>query len=167
MIDPQTSNSTRRIVIAAGLALLAGPAAAAPTPCAEPRVLFVCQAGTVKSAIAREELRRRARARGLAVQVSSRGVHPEDHVSPTLAAKLSADGIDPKADPLRALEASDIAGADVLIAFDEAAHAPGLERARNWAIPSYSQYAEAKAALAPKLDALLEELAARPCRRGP
>src|SRR5260221_349010 len=83
-------------------------------------------------ATAREELRRRAKGRGLALQVGSRGVHPEDHVSPALAARLRADGIDPNADPLRPLTPSDIAQADVLVAFDEAAQAPGLEGARAW-----------------------------------
>ena len=48
---------TRRTTFLA-LLLLARPAAAAQTkPCPPPRVLFVCPAGSVKSAIARESLR--------------------------------------------------------------------------------------------------------------
>jgi protein-tyrosine-phosphatase len=160
MTQPEGLHTTcRRGVIALGLLLLARPAMAAPAPCAAPRVLFVCPAGSVKSAIAREEMKRRAAARGLSVQISSRGIDPADHVSPLLAARLKADGIDTRAEPLRALTPSDIAQADILIAFDEATKAPGLEQARSWDVPSWSQYAEAKAALLPKIDGLLDELA--------
>ncbi|MDB5423952.1 MAG: hypothetical protein JWQ29_1368 [Phenylobacterium sp.] len=152
--------------VAIGLVLLAGPAAVRAAPCAPPTVLFVCPAGTVKSAIARETLKRRAAQAGVAVRVASRGVHPEAHVSPALKASLLADGIDPAAEPLRALEPQDLARADIVIAFDEAAQAPGLQSARVWDVPSWnSQYPEAKAAMAPKIDALLAELARRPCRR--
>jgi len=154
--------------LAIGLALFAGPAAAKAPPCAPTSVLFVCPAGTVKSAIARETLKRRAARAGVAVRVASRGVHPEDHVSPALKASLLADGIDPAAEPLRAFEPQDAAGADIVIAFDEAAKAPGLEGARIWDVPSLnSRYPEAKAALASKIDDLLAELRVRegrPCR---
>lgn len=99
-------------------------------------MLFVCPAGTVKSAIAHEALKRRAAERGVAVRVLSRGVHPEDHVSPALEAHLRADGLDVRTGPVRTLAAGDLAGEDIVIAFDEAAQAPGrglgegLERAR-------------------------------------
>lgn len=156
--------ATRRTTVLA-LLLLARPAAAAQVkPCPPPRVLFVCPAGSVKSAIARESLRHSASRRGLAVVVQSRGVTPEDHVSPGLAARLRADGIDPAAEPLRRLEPGDAAHADIVIAFDEAARAPGLAQARAWDIPSWnSQYDGARAALAPKMEALLDELAAGGC----
>ncbi len=153
--------------VALGLLLLAGGRAAHATPCPPPTVLFVCPAGTVKSAIARETLKRRAAERGAPVRVTSRGVHPEDHVSPGLRASLLEDGIDPAAEPLRGLEPQDVSHADIVIAFDEAAQAPALQGARVWDIPSWNtRYPEAKAALASKIDALLDELAARPCRRG-
>src|SRR4051794_30176677 len=101
MIPPR--RLSRRVVV---LAALAAPAAlpAQAAPCAPPTVLFVCPAGTVKSAIARETLKRRAAASGVRVRVVSRGVHPEDHVSPALAANLRADGIDPAAEPVLALQ---------------------------------------------------------------
>ncbi len=166
MTYPDPPLASRRGIVALGLFLLVRPLAAAAAPCREPRVLFVCPVGTVKSAIAREELKRRAAARGIAVRVSSRGVSPADHVSPELASRLKADGIDTLAEPLRALAPADIAGADVVIAFDEAAQAPGLERARLWDVPSWnSQYDAAKASLLPKVDGLLDEFA-RVGRRG-
>jgi protein-tyrosine-phosphatase len=144
--------------------LAAGPTLVHAAPCPPPRVLFVCPAGTVKSAIARETLKRRAAERGVAVQAGSRGVHPEDHVSPGLAANLKADGIDPRAEPVRTFTPADLAGATVVVTFDEAAQAPGLAQARPWDIPSWnSDYDHAKAALSVKVEALLDELAARPC----
>jgi protein-tyrosine-phosphatase len=147
--------------VALGLLLVAGRAGA-KTPCAPPVVLFVCPAGTVKSAIARETLRNRAATAGVLVEAQSRGVHPEDHVSPGLAANLKADGIDPASEPARAFVDADAKRADVVIAFDEAAKVPALSQARVWDIPSWnSDYPAAKAALAARMDDLLAELRAR------
>jgi len=164
---PTLSPSRRSVAL--GVLLLAGRARAETPPCATPTVLFVCPAGTVKSAIARETLKRRAAQAGVAVRVVSRGVHPEDHVSPALKASLQADGIDPRAEPVKALVPEDVARADIVIAFDEAAQAPGLQTARTWEIPSWnSQYPEAKAALGARIDGLLAELRtrdAKPCGR--
>lgn len=150
--------------LAAGLLWFAAPAVA-KAACRAPSVLFVCPVGTVKSPIAREHLRRAAVARGLAVEVRSRGVEPADHVSPALAAHLKEDGVDTVSEPVRKLAPADIARADIVIAFDEAVQAPGMAQARVWDVPSWnSNYAEAKAALAPKIEALVEELAGRPCQ---
>jgi fructose-specific phosphotransferase system component IIB len=161
---------TRRRSLALGLALFAGPAGATQRPCAEPRVLFVCPAGTVKSAIARETLKARATAAGVPVRVRSRGLRIENHVSPDLAAHLRADGIDPAAEAARQLQDADITDADIVIAFDEAAQAPALRDARVWDIPSWNtDYSGAKAALAVRMDALVAELRARqerPCTDG-
>jgi protein-tyrosine-phosphatase len=154
----------RRHLLAAGLLLLGGQATAGEAPCAPPHVLFVCPVGTVKSVIARETLKRRAAERGVAVRVASRGVHPQDHLSPGLAANLKADGIDPHAEPIRALAPADLVDVDVVVAFDEAAQAPGLARARVWNIPSWnSDYPHARAALSVQIEALLDELRMRGC----
>jgi len=152
------SSLSRRSV---ALALLLAPSAvrAQARPCAPPTVLFVCPAGTVKSAIAREVLKARAAKAGVAVRAVSRGLQPEDHVSAALAARLRADGIDPAAEPARALQPADLGRADIVIAFDEAAQAPALGAARVWDIPSWNgDYAGAKAALAVRMDALVAEL---------
>lgn len=79
---------SRRLLV---VALAAAPAVGRAATCPPTTVLFVCPAGTVKSAIARETLPRRARAEGLKVDVASRGLTPEDHVSPKLASRLHAD----------------------------------------------------------------------------
>ncbi len=154
--------SLSRRTFAASLLFALPAVGARAAPCPPPAVLFVCPVGTVKSAIAREVLRARAAEAGLKVQVQSRGLHPENHVSPGLAVNLKADGIDPAAEPVRELQASDVSQADIVIAFDEAAAAPLLRRARVWDVPSWnSSYAEAKAALATQMDALMAELLAR------
>lgn len=131
------------------------------------RVLFVCPAGSVKSAIAREVLKRRAADEGLSVSVASRGVHPEDHVSAALAVKLKSDGINPGAEPLSALEESDITYADIVIAFDDAAEVPILQSARAWKTPSWNDtFAAAKDDLDNRVTGLVSELrsrSSRPC----
>lgn len=166
MVFARNSTLPDRRAILAGLsvALVTCPANAA---CPPTRVLFVCQAGSVKSAIARETLKQLAAQNHLPVAVSSRGLSPEDHVSPTLAANLQADGIDPASEPLRALADADIARADIVIAFDEAADASILHTARSWRTPSWNtDYAGAKADLTQRLGLLMTELRARadlPC----
>lgn len=93
---------------------------ASPTgPNANPtKVLFVCQAGTVKSAIAREELRRLAATRGIAVLVESRGISPEDHVSPGLGQSLKVNRIDVRRETIRRLTTADLAASDVIVVFN-------------------------------------------------
>lgn len=156
-----TGRLTRRSV-GGLLALLAVPAAARAA-CPPARVLFVCQAGTVNSPIAREQLKQRARERGVRLSVQSRGVKPEDHLTPLLVAQLGADGIDPAAEPVRALRPRDVANADIVVAFNEAAQAPGMERARPWVIAPWRNYTQAKAQMTAQTDALLDELASRTC----
>jgi protein-tyrosine-phosphatase len=133
-------------------------------PCAAPRILFVCPAGTVKSAIAREEFKRLARTRGISVHAESRGIHLENHISPQLAERLKQEGIDPLAEPLRTFAPEDADKADIVIAFDEAAKAPGLEKARAWQVASWdSEYDVAKSGTLENSDRLLEEIRQRRC----
>ena len=154
-----------RRAVTFGLLLAASPAVGAPSPCPATRVLFVCPAGTVKSAIAREFLRKRAAERNVAVEVQSRAIHTEDHVSPALAVQLRADGIDPRSDIARDLQPDDVAKADLIVAFDDATNAPALVKAEAWDIPSWNdQYAKAKAALTPKIDALIDRIESERCR---
>ncbi len=164
MADQTLPGPSRRTLILLAAVLVAPARPALAAPCAPARVLLVCPAGTVKSAIAREVLKRRAAERRVPVLAASRGVTPADHVSPGLAAHLRADGIDAGAQPLSRFEPADLKGVDVVIAFDEAAALPALRGARVWATPSWNDdYAAAKAALAPQIDALLDELSARGC----
>jgi len=148
----------RRRLLAA-LPLFAAPSLARAA-CRPPVVLFVCPAGTVKSPIAREALRRRAQAAGLAVDARSRAVSPADHVSPELAARLVADRFELGRDPPQAVTAADVAAADLVIAFDAAAEEPLLKAARAWRTPSWNtDYDAAKVDLDGRIAALVAELA--------
>lgn len=139
-------------------------AAGARAACPPARVLFVCPAGTVKSAIARETLKRRVKAEHLRVEVRSRGIDPQDHLSESLKARLAADGIDPASEPARSLTAADLQAGQIVIAFDEAALDPRLSGARVWEAPSWNgDYGAAKAALAAHIEALLQELRGPGC----
>lgn len=159
------SGLSRRSVLVFGLASLPGIASANPRACAPYRVLFVCPAGTVKSAIAREVLKKKALAWQIPIEVRSRGLKIEDHLYPELAERLSADGIEPTAEPARTFTPADAAWAGIVIAFDEAALASGLSEARAWRTPSWNNdYDRAKADLDRRLGELLNELAEGPCR---
>ena len=160
----QTFERNRRMLLRGAIAV--GVAAAAARASAwgpAPTVLFVCQFGSVKSAIARELFRARAMARGVPVRVISRGITPERHVSPQLLAQLRVDHIDPDRQPLTRLDAVALGSADIVVLFDRLP--PGLARpdARDWSdMPSMNdRYPAARAFLDPRLDHLLDEIAQR------
>ncbi len=123
-------------------------------------VLFVCQAGTVKSAIAREHMRRLAKQRGLDLTVASRGISPGDHMTPDLAAALSRDNIDVAREPLRALQESDLSSADIVVVFNALPEQFSNVRVRDWSdVPSMvADYAAARPMLLARIESLLDEL---------
>ena len=129
----------------------------------EPIVLFVCQAGTAKSAITREIFRRRAATRNIAVTAFSRGLVIEDHVSPGLKLQLAADGIDPGADPYQVLTEQDWQRADILVWFNPLPTEVKHRNMRDWSdLPSFNDsFAIARPILDRRIDALLDELAHR------
>ena len=106
-------------------ATLLGLAAAAALPAPAlamrvPRVLFICRYATVKSATARELLRKRAKDRGIALAVWSRGITPVDHLPPATRQRLIASyGIDPASERPRALRQVDLDRADIVVLFDK------------------------------------------------
>ena len=129
----------------------------------QPHVLFICEAGIVKSAIAREYLRRRATARGISLIASSRGIAPADHVSPSLRAALAADRIDSASEPLRQLAAGDIATADIVVFFNRPKTLALPADARDWSsVGSMNDdFGAARADLVQRIDALLDTIMAR------
>ena len=158
--------TTRRqllAVLALAAASVGARAAEAPQvkPGSTPRVLFICQFGSVKSAIARELFRRRAAERHIAVVADSRGLTPEEHASAKLLEELRKEGIDPGADPLRKLERADIERADLMVLFDTPPPGLGLEIARDWRdLGSFNDdYENTKADLETRIDGLLDEVA--------
>jgi len=134
--------------------------ATAAVPATPPRVLFICQYGTAKSAIAREVFRQRAQARGIPVLAFSRGITPAEHVSPALRARLLADGIDSTRDPVRTLTPDDIRSADIVVTFAPLPNGMAGKRALDWsASPSMNDaYPRARADLIVRVDALLERI---------
>jgi hypothetical protein len=98
---------SRRQAVSALLLVAASTACTHSSASRKPVVLFVCQAGTAKSAISREIFRRRANERKIAVTAFSRGLVIEDHVSTSLKQQLAADGINPGADPYQVLTKRD------------------------------------------------------------
>ena len=154
---------SRRAVTLCGL-LASLPGSAWAKTCAPVRVLFVCPVGSVKSAIARELLKRVAKRRNISVEAKSRGIRPENNISPLLAERLKKDGINPLAEPLRAFELEDAKHADIVIAFNDAVHAPGLQGARTWSVAAWNtQYDDAKSDTLENIDRLLHEISQRQC----
>jgi protein-tyrosine-phosphatase len=154
---------SRRLFLLGGVLTMASFSARA-RPCGPTRVLFVCPAGSVKSAIAREELKKVSSERGVKVIVASRGIQPENHISSQLSARLQRDGIDPLAEPLQKFATADAGRADITIAFDDAADAPGLEKARKWVVASWNtQYDDAKSDTLENIERLLAEIRQRSC----
>ena len=163
----QASRTTRRTFIA-GLTLLTISAfgrsvdarSSERTP---PRVLFICESGTVKSAVARELFRRRAAERGIRVTAFSRGITPEEHVSPALRQRLIADGINSTGDGLQMLAQKDLKAADIVVVFDPLPTTLSAPRLLDWsALPSMNDtYLLARADLDRRIDALLDAIALR------
>lgn len=151
--------SRRTAILSAAATLVAAKA-----PVKRPsRVLFVCQKGTVKSAIARELMREQAKARWIPLRVQSRGITPAEGASPEVAAALIRDGIAVKREPLRALTKADAAWADLVVYFDPLPFAVTGKDLRDWRdTPSVNtSYDEALGVIRSRISALLDELAAR------
>jgi len=151
-----TVYSRRSAILAAMAAMIAANAPARRTP----RVLFVCEHGTVKSPIARELLRARAIARGVRVKVRSRGIAPKEAATPELAAALVRGGIDVKREPLRRLIGADAEWADIIVHFHPLPRDIPAGAARDWAdTPSVNgDYTAAMARIGDRIDALLGEI---------
>lgn len=123
-------------------------------------VLFICQYGTVKSAMAREMTRRRAAELGVAVDVSSRGITPQNHISPALAEHLATDGIDLAPNLVQPLDAVTLARAEIVVLLDPLPNGLARADALDWtAVPSFNNtYPEAKAFLTAHIETLLASL---------
>jgi protein-tyrosine-phosphatase len=142
-----------------GLVLLAFLVACHPAR-ADETILFVCQFGSVKSAITRELFRRRAAERGISVTAISRGITPEKHMDPALSSALAGEGIDPARDPLQGLDQTALKGADIVVVFDKLPPAFGRTDVRDWTdTPSMvADYRRAREVLDPRIEALLSEI---------
>jgi Low molecular weight phosphotyrosine protein phosphatase len=156
----------RRTFLATSAALVAQSVTglAAPRP---PVVLFICEFGTAKSAIARELFRKRASERGIAVTAFSRGLQIEDHISPPLRQKLDAEGIDSRRDGFAVLASKDVRAADMVVTFATLPAAYHPRKLLDWtALPSVNDaWPAARADLDKRIDGLLDTIAARGAKR--
>jgi protein-tyrosine-phosphatase len=127
------------------------------------KILFVCQAGTAKSAIAREIFRRKAALAGIDVDVISRGIKIEDHVSPELRQKLNADNLDTRSVKPQALVQADVQSADILVKFNPLPADIRHSDVRDWTdTPSVNDdYPNARRVMDERIDALIAEIAKR------
>ena len=154
--------SRRAVIFSAAASALVGACASARR--GPPAVLlFVCQYGTAKSAIARELFRRRVRQRHLAIEAFSRGLTIEDHMTPDLRARLAADGINTELEMPQVLQPRDWQRASVVVAFNPLPMEVPRAKVRDWTdLPSITDdYANTRAILDRRLEALIDELARR------
>ena len=154
---------SRRVLITSALAASLVGACASARRGPAPVVLFVCQYGTAKSAISRELFRRRIRQRHLAIEAFSRGLTIEDHLTPDLRQRLAADGIDPEVEHAQLLQPRDWQRATVVVAFNPLPLDVPRAKVRDWTdLPSITDdYANTRAMIDRRLEALIDELAAR------
>src|SRR5450631_987574 len=82
---------------------------------ASPRVVFVCEHGTVKSLVAKEYFNREAKVGGLAYRAIARGTVPEPTVPTAVSDGLRKDGFDVSAFAPRKIEASDADRASLIV----------------------------------------------------
>jgi protein-tyrosine-phosphatase len=127
------------------------------------KILFVCQAGTAKSAIAREIFRRKAALAGIDVDVFSRGILIEDHVSPELREKLDADRLDTLSERAEVLLPADASAAHILVKFNPLPATIRHSDIRDWTdTPSVNDdYSNARRVMDQRIDALIAEIGMR------
>ena len=138
------------------VALLAAAEAAPAT------VVFVCEHGTVKSVIAAEIFNKRAAERKLAVRAVSRGVSPDERIPEGVAANLAHDGYDVAGFKAKALTKDDVAGASHVVAIGvDPPLLAGAKGVSRWTDvpPASTRYAEARDAMAKRVEALLDTVA--------
>jgi arsenate reductase (thioredoxin) len=130
---------------------------------APPRVVFVCEHGSVKSLVAMEYFNRGAEARGLAYRAIARGTEPEPTVPRAIKDGLRNDGFDVSAFEPRKIESSDVARASLIVSFDQdiANFVGARARYLKWDdLPGMlGDYPRGKDAIVRHVDALLDELA--------
>lgn len=123
-------------------------------------VVFVCEHGAAKSVVAAALFNARAARRGLPLRAESRGVAPEAALLPAAVAGLERDGMTPGRAAPRRIAREDVEAAAAVVAFDPLPADVAGQAVRTWSVPPVSaDYAAARDAMLPRIDALLDELA--------
>jgi arsenate reductase len=145
------------------LASSLGTQACAQDSAEPPRVVFVCEHGSVKSLVAMEYFNRRAKARGVAYRAVARGTAPEPTVPNAVRDGLRSDGFDVSAFEPRKFEASDMDRASLIVSFDQdIASIVGTQtRYLKWDdLPGVlTDYTRGKDGIVRHVEALIDELA--------
>lgn len=151
-------DSVRRMALA--FALIALPIAAGAQ---RPKVVFVCEHGTVKSVVALEYFTRLARQRGLAVDAISRGTKPDSLLPLTVRNGLTSDGFDVSAFAPRPFVRDDLRSAILVVSLDAdvAPVVAGSLPVLKWdGLPSVSaNYENGRTAIETRVRRLVDSLA--------
>jgi arsenate reductase len=135
------SPGLRRCLAALSLVAAVSGAVAAnqqATPSEPPlRVLFLCPHGAAKSVMGAAYFQKLAAERGLRVQVDARGTEPDPAVSPAVAQLLRDQGYAVPVETPKAVTATDITAADVVVSLGcKLDGFPASRRAiRHWDVP--------------------------------
>ena len=94
------------------------------------------------------------------VSVTSRGITPEEHLSPEVRQRMAREGLDVASEPLRKLTQADLHQADVVILFDKLPASFTATNVQDWSdLPSIlNRYPVARAELDRRIDALLQRI---------
>lgn len=127
-------------------------------------VVFVCEHGSAKSVVAASHFNALAAARGLDVRAVARGTVPDAELPAGVLAGLARDGREPATHKPTKLEPNEVVQALRVIAFlDLPADIDPDHRADRWQVPAVSvDYEAARAIIVQQVEALFDELAARP-----
>jgi hypothetical protein len=156
----------RIALLAAAVALTAPLAAQGRTRPARDSatVVFVCEHGTVKSALALALFRKIAAERALPVRAISRGTAPDTALPPFMRSGLQQDGLSLGAFTPTRLDASDLASAILVVSFDQPVvtrTVGGKVPLKVWdGLPAVStDYAVARDSMRVRIGALVDSLA--------
>ena len=128
-------------------------------------VVFVCEHGSVKSLIAISWFNRLAKSRGLPLRAISRGTNPDSAVPRAIRDGLRGDGIDIGSFKPKLLGKADLAGATMLVSFDQdvAPVVQGALPVERWdALPAVSlNYALGRDSIRARVTELVTRLEAK------
>jgi len=144
-------------------ALWSGQSVAADGAGEAPKVVFVCEHGSVKSLIAASYFNRIALQRGIPYRAIARGTAPEPTVPTPVQEGLKEIGMDVSSYVPQLFQASDLGGASLVVSFDQQIDGTvhGWVRHLKWDdLPAVlSGYIRGRDAIVERVDALVERLA--------
>lgn len=126
------------------------------------RIVFVCEHGAVKSVLAAEHFNRLARARGLEIEATPRGIEPDPEIPELVRQALSDEGFDVSRVRPTSLGIDDLSDATLVISLDADVESivAGTVPIEQWnGLPSVMEnYASGSAMLVARVEALVSRL---------